>query len=81
MERIHKPTQTDVDLFRDTPLRLLGYANELGESFRGQVPLSAVRFSYVISFGSQNSISNLALTSRIWLGRCHLKGCLSSPPP
>jgi len=27
-----------VDIWRDTPLRYLGYANEIGESFHGIVP-------------------------------------------
>lgn len=39
------------DLFRDTPVRYLGYANEVGESFRAQVPVSAVRLSYVVASG------------------------------
>eukprot|EP00968_Pinguiococcus_pyrenoidosus_P022598 scaffold3307_cov265-Pinguiococcus_pyrenoidosus.AAC.24 len=28
----------EVDLYRDTPVRLLGYANEVGEAFRYQLP-------------------------------------------
>ena len=27
-----------VDLYRDTPVRFLGYANELGESFKPLIP-------------------------------------------
>ena len=27
-------TAEEVDLYRDTPIRLLGYANEVGEAFR-----------------------------------------------
>ena len=38
------------DLFRDTWLRYLGYANEVGESFRYQAPW-AVKPSYAIAFG------------------------------
>ena len=38
-----------IDYFRDTPLRLLGYANEVGEAFRQLVPVSVVRFSYVVA--------------------------------
>jgi len=40
----------EVDIFRDTPVRLLGYANEVGESFRALVHVNAVRFSYGIAF-------------------------------
>mmetsp|Transcript_16514 Transcript_16514/g.33840 ORF Transcript_16514/g.33840 Transcript_16514/m.33840 type:complete len:152 (-) Transcript_16514:103-558(-) len=39
-----------VDLWRDSPLRYLGYANELGESFRPIFP-RAVLPSYVVAFG------------------------------
>ena len=38
------------DIFRDSPLRFLGYANELGESFRYQFP-RMVMPSYVVAFG------------------------------
>lgn len=41
----------EIDVFRDTPVRLLGYANEIGESFRALVPLTIVRFSYVVASG------------------------------
>lgn len=40
----------DQDIFRDSPLRLMGYFNEVGESFRPLVPRSLVTFSYVASF-------------------------------
>jgi mitochondrial fission process protein 1 len=39
----------EVDLWRDTPLRLLGYANETGESFRYIFP-KMVRPSYAVSY-------------------------------
>ncbi|CAD5230897.1 unnamed protein product [Bursaphelenchus okinawaensis] len=39
------------DLYRDTPIRYLGYANETGEAFRAWVPLSVVRSTYVVAFG------------------------------
>ncbi|KAH7729121.1 Mitochondrial 18kDa protein [Aphelenchoides avenae] len=39
------------DLYRETPIRLLGYANEVGEAFRAWVPVSAVRLSYVVASG------------------------------
>ncbi len=53
-----------IDIYRHTPIRLLGsrlprgmhvpvglagYANEVGEAFRSLVPVNVVRFSYVIS--------------------------------
>lgn len=37
------------DIFRDTPLRFLGYANELGESFRSVVNVRWVWLSYGIA--------------------------------
>ncbi len=39
-----------VDIWRDTPVRLLGYANEVGESFRYVVPRGVVP-SYMLAFG------------------------------
>jgi fission process protein 1 len=38
------------NIFRDSPLRYLGYANEVGESFRYQFP-KFVTPSYIVSFG------------------------------
>ncbi|XP_077996336.1 mitochondrial fission process protein 1-like [Glandiceps talaboti] len=43
--------QKETDLFRDTLVRYLGYANEVGESFRSLVPVSVVRFSYLVASG------------------------------
>lgn len=43
--------QKEVDLYRDTYVRYLGYANEVGEAFRSLVPKSIVWFSYAISSG------------------------------
>ena len=45
-----KPDDREFNVFRDTPIRYLGYANELGESFRYQFP-RFVAPSYVIAFG------------------------------
>ena len=47
-------TSKDVDIWRDTPVRLLGYTNEVGESFRyvfprGVIPSYAVAFAYVLA--------------------------------
>jgi len=36
----------DVDIYRDTPIRLLGYANEVGEAFRAIVSAKLVWASY-----------------------------------
>ena len=46
--------KNDVDIYRDTPVRFLGYANELGESFRPifpalVAPSYALAFSYVFA--------------------------------
>uniref|UniRef100_A0A1I7TJB5 Mitochondrial fission process protein 1 n=1 Tax=Caenorhabditis tropicalis TaxID=1561998 RepID=A0A1I7TJB5_9PELO len=41
----------DTDIFRDTPVRFLGYANEVGEAFRSLVKPVVVKFSYVVAFG------------------------------
>ncbi len=40
-----------VDYFRDTPLRYMGYANEVGESFRSLVSVKIVHASYAVAFG------------------------------
>lgn len=51
---IQSPTSNDekksFNIFRDSSLRYLGYANEVGESFRYQYPRFVVP-SYVIAFG------------------------------
>mmetsp|Transcript_58266 Transcript_58266/g.96598 ORF Transcript_58266/g.96598 Transcript_58266/m.96598 type:complete len:169 (+) Transcript_58266:32-538(+) len=44
-------TSRNVDIFRDTFVRYLGYANEVGESFRPLIHVGFVRFSYVVSGG------------------------------
>uniref|UniRef100_A0A8D0HJ50 Mitochondrial fission process protein 1 n=1 Tax=Sphenodon punctatus TaxID=8508 RepID=A0A8D0HJ50_SPHPU len=41
--------QPERDLYRDTWLRYLGYANEVGESFRAIVPVSLVWLSYGVA--------------------------------
>jgi mitochondrial fission process protein 1 len=40
-----------VDLYRDTKVRYLGYANELGESFKLIIPRPLYIASYVVSIG------------------------------
>uniref|UniRef100_A0A224YTM2 Mitochondrial fission process protein 1 n=1 Tax=Rhipicephalus zambeziensis TaxID=60191 RepID=A0A224YTM2_9ACAR len=44
-----KPTAPGPDIFRDTPVRLLGYANEVGEAFRSLVHVNVVRLSYAVA--------------------------------
>ncbi|CAE1260764.1 MTFP1 [Acanthosepion pharaonis] len=39
----------EVDIYRDTFVRYLGYANEVGEAFRALVHVNVVRFSYVVA--------------------------------
>uniref|UniRef100_A0A8R1IF58 Mitochondrial fission process protein 1 n=1 Tax=Caenorhabditis japonica TaxID=281687 RepID=A0A8R1IF58_CAEJA len=45
------PSESQKDIFRDTPVRFLGYANEVGEAFRSLVKPAVVKFSYVVAFG------------------------------
>jgi len=42
-------TEKEVDIYRDTPLRLLGYSNEVGEAFRALVHVNWVRLSYGVA--------------------------------
>ncbi|XP_034942956.1 mitochondrial fission process protein 1 [Chelonus insularis] len=49
MSMVIKNTDSDVDIFRDTPVRYLGYTNEVGEAFRSIVPKSVVWISYIIA--------------------------------
>lgn len=39
------------DLFRDTPMRYLGYSNELGEAFRPLISRTLVNSTYVVAAG------------------------------
>jgi len=41
----------EVDIYRDTPVRFLGYANEVGEAFRALVHVRWVKLSYVVASG------------------------------
>lgn len=50
MEESKESKDGSYDIFRDSPLRYLGYANEVGESFRYQFP-KWVMPSYVVAFG------------------------------
>jgi len=39
----------EIDIYRDSPLRYLGYANEVGEAFRPLVPAELVYFTYFLA--------------------------------
>lgn len=41
--------ELDKDLFRETPVRYLGYSNELGEAFRPLISKKWVNLSYVLA--------------------------------
>ncbi|KAL4609449.1 mitochondrial fission process protein 1 [Arapaima gigas] len=49
MDPAAKKTTKEVDIYRDTWVRFLGYANEVGESFRALVPVGMVWASYVVA--------------------------------
>ena len=40
---------TEVDIYRDTPVRFLGYTNEIGESFKPMVPRAFYLGSYAVA--------------------------------
>ena len=50
-----------VDLYRDTPVRFLGYANELGESFKPLIP----RIAYFARTASRAPTSRPTRTTNI----------------
>mmetsp|Transcript_5415 Transcript_5415/g.6341 ORF Transcript_5415/g.6341 Transcript_5415/m.6341 type:complete len:195 (+) Transcript_5415:23-607(+) len=50
LEESHDEAKKPYNVFRDTPLRYMGYANEIGESFRYQFPKLVVP-TYVLAFG------------------------------
>jgi len=41
--------EKEVDIYRDTPVRLLGYANEVGEAFRALTPRWFVHSTYGVA--------------------------------
>ena len=47
--KMSKEEKEEVDIYRDTPVRLLGYANEVGEAFRALVHVNWVRASYGVA--------------------------------
>ncbi|CAI4233277.1 unnamed protein product [Auanema sp. JU1783] len=49
-EQLQKQMQS-IDIYRDTPIRYLGYANEVGEAFRSMIPSVAVKATYVVALG------------------------------
>eukprot|EP00658_Telonema_sp_P-2_P035730 TRINITY_DN25943_c0_g1_i1.p1 TRINITY_DN25943_c0_g1~~TRINITY_DN25943_c0_g1_i1.p1 ORF type:complete len:221 (+),score=44.57 TRINITY_DN25943_c0_g1_i1:136-798(+) len=42
----YDPKDTSLDVYRDTPVRYMGYCNEVGEAFRPLVPVSFVYATY-----------------------------------
>ncbi|CAB1332737.1 unnamed protein product [Coregonus sp. 'balchen'] len=49
MDPIQEKPSKEVDIYRDTWVRFLGYANEVGEAFRALVPVSAVWATYAVA--------------------------------
>ncbi|XP_056601416.1 mitochondrial fission process protein 1 [Triplophysa dalaica] len=49
MEDSPEKHSKEVDVYRDTWVRFLGYANEVGEAFRSLVPVSVVLASYAVA--------------------------------
>lgn len=49
-QKLHTRTDVDYNLFRDSAVRYMGYANEVGESFRYQFPRWVVP-TYIVAFG------------------------------
>jgi len=43
------PETKEIDIYRDTPVRLLGYANEVGEAFRALVSVKFVIGTYGVA--------------------------------
>ncbi|XP_064489222.1 mitochondrial fission process protein 1-like isoform X2 [Ornithodoros turicata] len=41
--------KVEKDIYRDTPIRLLGYTNEVGEAFRALIHVNLVRLSYGVA--------------------------------
>ncbi|XP_055696576.1 mitochondrial fission process protein 1 [Lutzomyia longipalpis] len=48
-EKVNKSFLPDKDLYRDTPVRYLGYSNEVGEAFRPLIKKIFVHLSYGIA--------------------------------
>ncbi|XP_035762766.1 mitochondrial fission process protein 1 [Neolamprologus brichardi] len=49
MDPTKEQLEKTVDIYRDTWVRFLGYANEVGEAFRALVPVSLVWGSYAVA--------------------------------
>ncbi|XP_061888246.1 mitochondrial fission process protein 1 [Entelurus aequoreus] len=49
MDPTEEKASQEVDIYRDTWVRFLGYANEVGEAFRALVPSSVVWGSYAVA--------------------------------
>ncbi|XP_068158811.1 mitochondrial fission process protein 1 [Drosophila tropicalis] len=48
---IHQVPTKELDIYRDTFIRYMGYSNEIGEAFRPLVPKSLVAASYGMAIG------------------------------
>ncbi|CAG9833319.1 unnamed protein product [Diabrotica balteata] len=49
MDEIQEELSKELDLYRDTSVRYLGYANEVGEAFRSIIGSKWVNFSYAVA--------------------------------
>jgi hypothetical protein len=49
MSNPEKTEGQEVDIYRDTPVRFLGYANEVGEAFRALIHVNWVRATYGVA--------------------------------
>ena len=62
------PAAPEVDIYRDTPLRYAGYANEVGEAFRALVSAQwASRWTKLL--GNQIPQTRSAVRADDWLAR------------
>ncbi|KAF2364508.1 Mitochondrial 18kDa protein [Trinorchestia longiramus] len=48
-DQVSNGAAAEVDIYRDTPVRLLGYANEVGEAFRSLTSVWFVRATYGVA--------------------------------
>ena len=53
----------EVDLYRDTPLRYMGYSNEVGEAFEAFLPSWGVAATYGVASASRARAPHPALPS------------------
>jgi len=69
-----------IDIYRDSPLRFLGYANEVGEAFRPLVPVELVYFSYfaAISYILADTVDKGRKGAAVGGGSAALRGTLGA---